>query len=155
MTAADSKPSQFQFHLELLVVIVGVLGLIHDSRTNAAPHAWAGLHALFGVLLAAAVATRYFRRLRRLPRMLPGEIRAFSRHLSRLLYLLLYALLLTDLLLALARRATQGAAFTPPENFQGYLAYGLLALVLIRVLGAYALCSRFVVAGAIGNGRLT
>jgi hypothetical protein len=153
MAAADCNPSPLQSHLELLVVIVGILGLIHDSWTNAAPHPWAGVHVLFGALLLAAVAARFLRRLQRSPRMLPGDIRAFSRHLSRLLYLLLYGLLLTDLLLALALRAIRGAAFTPPQNFQGYLACGLLALILIRALDT--LWRRFVVAGAMGNGRLT
>jgi cytochrome b561 len=154
MAAADCNSWPFQSPFELLVVIVGVLGLIQDSQSSALPHAWAGLHALFGGLLLAAVAARFIRRLRRSPRMLPGEIRAFCRHLSRLLYLLLYVLLFVDLLLALARGATRGAApFAPPANFQGYLAYGLLALVVIRAMGA--ICRRFAVAGAMGNGRLT
>ena len=123
-------------NLALLVIAVGVLGLIHDARTNSAPASWLNLHALFGVLLWVSVVARFWQRLRQSPRMLPADIRAFCRHVSRRVYLSLYTLLLVDLMFGILRNFPGRPLLAPAEDFQGYLGYGLLSLATIHVLGA-------------------
>ena len=147
-------------NLEPLVVVVGILGIILDSWPIPLLRG-ANFHALFGVLLWVAVVARFYRRLCQSPRMLPTDIRAFSRHLSRLVYLLLYVLMFLDLVIGTLRAVPKHTVIGPPENFQSYLGYGLVALITIH--GLAALCRRFVtyesavspVVLAQRNGRLT
>ncbi len=145
----------------LLVLVVGVLGLSHDCWAGAAAASWMNLHALFGMLLWVTVVARFCGRMHREPRMLPIDIRTYSRRLSRLVYLLLYVLLAFSLIIGILHRAPHRTFIAPAEDFQGYLAYGIVALVTIRAMSA--LCHRFVIRGAAnvpmhtlqGNGRLT
>jgi cytochrome b561 len=117
-----------QANLTLLVVIAGIAAVVQDSLAKSAPASYVNLHALFGALLWASVVARFHRRMHQSPRMLPIDIREFSRHLSRLVYLLLYILMLVRLII--------GSPAAP--HFQGYLGYGLIALITIQVLGDVA-----------------
>jgi cytochrome b561 len=117
----------------LLVVIVGIAGVVHDSLARTAPVSYMNLHALFGGLLWISVVARFHRRLRQSPRMLPIDIREFSRHLSRLVYLMLYILMFTSLI-------TGAVTSVAAPDFQAYLGYGLFALITIHVLAA--ICRR-------------
>jgi hypothetical protein len=85
------------------------------------------LHVLFAALLWICVAAQFYVRVRRAPFMLPADLRLLVRSLSRFVYLALYLLMFF--------RIAIGATH-PAEDFQGYLAGGLVALVTIRVLAA-------------------
>lgn len=141
-----------QTGLQLLVIVVGALGLIHDSQTGSARLATTYLHHLFGVLLWLWVIARFHNRVNELPRMQANDVRAFARHLSRQVYLLLYGLMFLKLSLAALYSVPHGAPFVP-EQFQSYLAWGVLALITIHA--SAALCLRFLIRGGVGNGRLT
>ena len=123
-----SRYTSLQANLTLLVMIAGIAAVVHDSLAKSAPASYLNLHALFGALLWASVVARFHRRLHQSPRMLPIDIREFSRHLSRLVYLMLYILMLIRLII--------GPPVAP--DFQGYLGYGLIALITIQVLGDVA-----------------
>jgi cytochrome b561 len=147
--AADSNRSAraravFHFPLAPFVLLVGILGVIHDSWPGPLPHR-GNLHVLFGILLWICVVARFYGRMHQTPRMLLADIRPFSRHLARLVYLLLYVLMFCRLITDVACAAPPGAILRAGEDFQSYLACGVLALVTIHVLAA--LCQR--------NGRLT
>jgi len=129
-----------------LLVLAGLLSLIHDTWMKPGPAAWLNAHFLFGALLCAWVVVRYYRRIRRIPRMQPSDIREFSRHLSRLVYLLLYLLMLFSLTVRFLRYLVHRPAIGSVEDFQVYLAFGVLALVIIHALAA--LCRQLLVHGA-------
>jgi cytochrome b561 len=143
--------------LAAMVIAVGILSQIRDSWPSPLPHR-GSLHALFGILLCLCVVERFYARFHRGPRMSIADIRPLSRHLSRLVYLLLYLLMFLHLVIVSA--APHRALLSSPEDFQSYLACGVLALVMIQALAA--LCHHLVVHGeqlSLGlvqrNGRLT
>jgi hypothetical protein len=125
-----------------LLVLAGFLCVIHDFWMSPAPPAWLNPHWLFAVLLSAWVAMRFYRRMHPAPyvhqtaRMQSGDIPAFSRHLSRLVYLLLYLLMLSSLSLRFVRHLIQGTAMGTADEFQVYLAGGVMALITIQALAA-------------------
>ena len=91
-----------------------------------------GVHALFGMLLNVSIIARFYSGMKYSPLLAPAGIRAFSRHLSRMVYLLLYTLMGLKLVIIAAR----GSNFESIEGFRGYLAYGVIALVVIHALAA-------------------
>jgi cytochrome b561 len=119
----------------LLVLTVGLLGLFHDN-----------LHVLFGVLLWVCVVARFYRHVRRLHPMQPVDIRTLVRDLSRWVYLLLYVLMFFRIAIGILRAAPHRPIFGPVEDFQSYLACGLIALATIHALAA--LCRHFAIQGA-------
>ena len=121
----------------LLVVLVGILSVIHDSWPGSLPHR-GNLHVLFGVLLWLWVVARFYGRMHRAPGMVLADIRPFSRHLAHLVYLLLYGLMFCRLIMDVATAAPPGAVLRADEDFQSYLAYGVLALVTIHALAAHS-----------------
>ena len=76
-----------------LVVIVGVLGLLHDSWPKQTQSFWINMHALIGLFLWLVLLARFAYRLRHAPPTLPAGTGALSRHLSSPVHLALYALL--------------------------------------------------------------
>jgi uncharacterized RDD family membrane protein YckC len=133
----------FRPPLASLVVLVGILGVIHDSWPQPLPHR-GNLHVVFGVLLLVCVVVRFYGRMRQNPGMVLADIRLFSRQLAHLVYLLLYVLMSCRLIMDVASAAPRWAILRADEDFQSYLACGVLALVTIRALAAH--CQR--------NGRL-
>jgi cytochrome b561 len=119
-----------------LLVLAGFLIVAHDFWMSPAPATWLNPHWLFAVLLSAWIAMRFYRRMHQAPRMQPNDIRAFSRHLSRLVYLLLYLLMLLSLSLRFVRHLIQGTGMGTAEDFQAYLAGGVMALITIHALAA-------------------
>jgi cytochrome b561 len=109
----------------LLVLAVGLLGLIQEN-----------LHLLFGVLLWAWVVARFYRRVRQAPAMSAGDIRTLVRELSRYVYLLLYVLMFFRIASSILRAAPHRPLFGPTEDFQSYLACGVIALATIHALAA-------------------
>jgi cytochrome b561 len=94
------------------------------------------LHVLFGALLWICVVARFYRRVHQAASMLPDELRALVRTLSRFIYLLLYILMFFRIATGIVRGAPHQPIFAPAEDFQGYLAGGLIALATIHALAA-------------------
>jgi len=134
----------------ILVVSVGVLGLFGDSGPKRIQAPWLNVQALFGLLLASLVIARFYGRVKYGPPLLPADIKKLSRHLSRMVYLLLYLTIGIKQLIVLASFVAHGGAFDfglfqltpdrgifePTAEFQAFLVYGLLALIIIRTLAA-------------------
>jgi cytochrome b561 len=138
--------------MALLVVAVGVLGLIDGSWPRRMLESWINIHVLFGLLLCGLVVARYQWRVKHSPGMLPTDVRELSRHLSRTVYLLLYVVIGFRLSIGIVnciwhggavdfnlfdehfRNGPDSKAFDPKDDFQLFLASGLFALAIIRVL---------------------
>lgn len=106
-----------------LILAIGSIGLLDDSRRRRGFAEFINAHALFGVWVVVFVTWRFHLRMRRLPRPQLEDIRAISRDLSRLVYLLL------GLAVLFMKLAPSGA-----DDLQGYLGDALAALVVIRLL---------------------
>jgi hypothetical protein len=128
---AAIKAGELRRGLTVLVCAVGVAGLILDSWPRPAHGTWINLHPLFGMLLWITVLVQ--------PRY-AGEIRQQSRAVFLLMYLLFGVSQLVRIGAWLwnsqARGTSHLAILQPPANLRDYLAYGVLALLSIRVLGA-------------------
>ena len=126
-----------QWGIVLLVFLVGLWGLLDDAHAPGLHERWFSLHTLFGLLLCAAIVARFYWA----PKATSGAALdpcVSVRHLSRLVYLVLYCLIAARELVNLAHPANP----PPVEAFQVYLAYGVGALVVIRLLGAVRHSSR-------------
>jgi hypothetical protein len=103
--------------------------------------------ALFALLLAGLLTARFRWWLKYSPPASAADIRLFSRGLSRTVYLVLYltigAQLIVNIVGALrgGAGAAQDLAMLKPTS-QAFVVYGLIALVLIRVL-AYLTWRRY------------
>jgi cytochrome b561 len=94
------------------------------------------MHALFGVAIWLYVVARFCRRLRRSPPMLPSDLHAFSRRLARVVYAWLYALMFVRLSIGILCAAPDRPIQISFDDFQGYLASGVLAIVTVHALSA-------------------
>jgi cytochrome b561 len=122
------------------------------------PHPGVG-QALFGVAIWLYVVARFYLRLRRSPPMQPSDLYVFSRGLARVVYASLYVLMFVRLSIGILCAAPDRPIQVSFDDFQGYLASGVLAIVTIHALSAA--CRHFVMnapsapGGAIQeNGRL-
>ena len=138
----------------MLVVIVGVLGLLHDSWPKSTQSFWINIHALCGLLLWVLLMARFWWRRGHLPPALPPEAGAFSLALARPVHLLLYALLFVIPILGVVTFIWHGrvfdfglfrvdfgvqknrAIFHPTEDIHGYLAYTLFTVAGLHALAA-------------------
>jgi cytochrome b561 len=125
-----------------VVVAVGIVGQIRDSSAKPPFEPWLNVHALFGLLLCTSIIARFYWLSQRSAVVPQIEINAFARRLSRMVYLLLYGLLGVKQIINITIKTHHPTLFAPVEDFQVYLAYGLLALVLIHVLAAVCRHSR-------------
>ena len=144
----------FHWAMFALVVIVGVLGLLHDSWPKQSQAFWINIHALIGMLLWVLLIARFGYRLRHSPPALPSDLGAFSRRLSSPVHLALYALMFVIPIVGFVTFIYHGrvldfglidldfgikknpAIFEPTEDIHGYLAYGLFALAGLHALAA-------------------
>jgi cytochrome b561 len=135
-----------------LAVLVGLLGLLHDSWLTTVVISGTYIHALFGSLLWGLVIARFYRRIKHSPLAQSADIREFSRHLSRMIYLLLYLLIGIKQIIAIvnfmwhggtldfgllqanSRIADDSPAFEPTKDFRAVLMCGISALALVRVV---------------------
>src|SRR5271156_4814748 len=78
----------------VLVIVVGVLGLLHDSWPKSTQAFWINIHALIGLLLWFTVMLRLWWRWRQPPPPLPARVGVLSRRLAGPVHGVLYALLL-------------------------------------------------------------
>jgi cytochrome b561 len=83
----------FHWIMFVLVVVVGTLGLLHDSWPKQTHVFWINVHAILGLLLWLTLIARYWWRIRHAPPILPSEVGALSRRLSTPTHWGLYALL--------------------------------------------------------------
>ena len=147
----------FHWLMFVLVVVVGVLGLLHDSWSKQTQTFWINMHAMIGILLWLVLMARIVYRRRHPPPALPalpGNIGAFARRLSNPVHLLLYALMFIIPCVGVVTFVFHGrvfdfglfqldpgikkdrAIFHPTEDLHGYLAYALFALAGLHALVA-------------------
>lgn len=137
-----------------LVVIVGVLGLLHDSWPKQTQAFWVNIHALIGIVLWVVLLARFGYRVRHSPPEQPADIGAFSRRFSNPVHLMLYALMFVIPIIGVVTFLYHGrvfdfgffhldfgikknrAIFGPTEDIHGYLAYALFALAGLHALAA-------------------
>jgi cytochrome b561 len=138
----------------LLVIVVGTLGLLHDSWPKSTQEFWINIHALLGLLLWAVVMLRLWWRWRQPPPALPVGVGALWPRLAGPIHGALYLLLLIIPLIGIVTFLFHGrvfdfglfqldfgikknrAIFHPTEDIHGYLAYALFALAGIHLLAA-------------------
>jgi cytochrome b561 len=150
------RPGAIVFHWTMfgLVVIVGTLGLLHDSWPKNTQSFWINIHALIGLLLWVVLLARFGYRLRHPPPALPADSAVFSRRLSSPVHLLLYALMFVIPIIGFVTFVYHGRVFElgafelglhvekdksifgPTEDIHGYLAYALFALAGLHALAA-------------------
>jgi cytochrome b561 len=144
----------FHWLMFALVVIVGVLGLLHDSWPKQTQAFWINVHAVIGIFLWLLLLARFGYRLRHSPPALPAEMGAFSRRLSTPVHFALYALMFVIPIIGFVTFIYHGrifhfglfelnfgiqknrAIFEPTEDLHGYLAYALFALAGLHALAA-------------------
>src|SRR3984893_17937634 len=83
----------FHWTTFLLVVVVGVLGLLHDTWPKRTQGFWVNVHAMLGLLLWATLIAHFWWRTRHQPPALPSEVSELSRRLSGPVHWALYALM--------------------------------------------------------------
>jgi cytochrome b561 len=144
----------FHWSMFALVVVVGVLGLLHDSWPKKTQAFWINVHAIIGLILWSLLIARFSWRLAHTPPLLPAEAGAFSRRLSAPVHFALYALMFVIPIIGIVTFIWHGRAFNfgifqidfgvksnravfhPTEDIHGYLAYALFALAGVHALAA-------------------
>jgi cytochrome b561 len=144
----------FHWSMFALVVVVGVLGLLHDSWPKKTQAFWINVHAIIGLILWSLLIARFSWRLAHTPPLLPAEVGAFSRRLSAPVHFALYALMFVIPIIGIVTFIWHGRAFNfgifqidfgvksnravfhPTEDIHGYLAYALFALAGVHALAA-------------------
>jgi cytochrome b561 len=144
----------FHWSMFVLVIVVGVLGLLHDSWPKETQRFWINVHALVGLLLWFMLVARIWWRARHMPPPLPPAVGAYSRRFSRPVHFSLYALMFITPIIGFVTFIYHGrvlnfgifqvdfgipsnrAVFHPTEDIHGYLAYALFAFAGIHALAA-------------------
>jgi cytochrome b561 len=144
----------FHWSMAILIVVVGVLGLLHDSWPRQTQAFWINIHAMIGLLVWVLLVARFAWRRTHAPPELPPRIGQFSRRLSYVVHLLMYALIFIIPIVGVVTFIWHGrvfdfglfrvdtgirsnrAIFHPTEDIHGYLAYALFALAGIHALAA-------------------
>jgi cytochrome b561 len=144
----------FHWTMFLLVVVVGVLGLLHDDWPKQTQAFWINIHVMLGLLLWLTLIARFWWRSRHAPPPLPPEVGNLSRRLSGPVHLTLYALMFITPIVGVVTFIWHGrvfdfglfhldlgvrsnkAVFRPTEDLHGYLAYAIFALAGIHAVAA-------------------
>jgi len=137
-----------------LVIVVGTLGLLHDSWPKKTQSFWINIHALVGLLLWLLVLARLGWRARHAPPPLPDSVGRGMRRLAALVHALLYGLLLLAPIIGIVTFVYHGrvfdfgifqidpgvkkdrAIFHPTEDIHGYLAYAIFGIAALHGLVA-------------------
>lgn len=150
------SPTAMAIHwiMFLLVVVVGALGLLHDSWPDATQAFWINVHAVLGICLWLILIVRFTWRLTHRPPALPNEAGAFALRFSSPVHWALYALLFVTPILGFVTFIYHGrifdfglfhldtgvkknrAIFHPTEDIHQYLAYALFGLAGLHALAA-------------------
>jgi cytochrome b561 len=144
----------FHWMMFLLLIVVGALGLLHDSWPKRTHVFWINVHAILGLLLWLTLIARFWWRVRHAPPALPVDVGAYSRRLSIPAHLGLYTLMFITPIVGVVTFIWHGRIFDfglfqisfsvpanrrifePTEDIHGYLAYALFALAGIHILAA-------------------
>ena len=144
----------FHWSMFVLVVVVGILGLLHDDWPKQTQAFWINTHAMIGLVLWVVLIARIRWRIRHPPPQLPADVGAFSRRFSGFLHWALYFLLFITPLIGVVTFVYHGrvfdfglfqvnpgiksnrAIFHPTEDIHGYLAYAIFALAGLHALAA-------------------
>jgi cytochrome b561 len=144
----------FHWVMFVLVVVVGTLGLLHDSWPRDTQAFWINIHALVGLALWSVLLARFWWRLHHPPPPLPPDAGKLSRRLSGPVHFLLYALMFIIPIVGVVTFIWHGRAFDfglfqvnfgvrsnkavfhPTEDVHGYLAYALFAFAGVHALTA-------------------
>ncbi|MEA3140880.1 MAG: hypothetical protein QOK23_3049 [Gammaproteobacteria bacterium] len=150
----ESGAMAFHWLMFALVVIVGVLGLLHDSWPKQTQGFWINMHALLGLALWITLMARAWWRTQHPPPPLMDSVGPFSRRAASVVHFALYALMFVIPIVGIITFVYHGrvfdfglfkvnfgipsnkAIFHPTEDLHGYLAYALFALAGIHVLTA-------------------
>jgi cytochrome b561 len=150
----DAGAIALHWVMALLIVVVGALGLLHDSWPKRTQAFWINLHALIGLVVLALLIARIGWRRRHRPPQLPADCGELSRRLSPPVQLLLYLLMFVIPILGIVTFIWHGrvfdfgwfrldfgvpknrAIFQPTELIHGYLAYALFGLATLHALAA-------------------
>lgn len=142
----------FHWATFVLVGVVGVLGLLHDSWPDHTQAFWINVHAVIGISLWLLVLARVWWRARHAPPAPPEKFSQWARQLSQVVHLLLYGLLLITPLIGIITFVYHGrvldfgifeidsgikknrAIFHPTQDIHGYLAYAIFGLVGLHAL---------------------
>lgn len=155
-TAEHYGPGAIAFHwiMFVLLLVVGTLGLLHDSWPRQTHVFWINVHAILGLSLWLTLVARFWWRIRHAPPILPLQVGALSRRLSTPTHLGLYALMFVTPIVGVVTFVWHGrildfglfqinfgirsdrAIFEPTEDIHGYLAYALFALAGVHILAA-------------------
>ena len=140
--------------MAVLIVLVGTLGLLHDSWPRQSQGFWINLHALIGLTVWILIVVRLWWRLRHPPPTPTPEIGVLTHRLAYAVHLLLYVLVFVIPLVGIVTFIWHGRAFElgffkvdfgvrsnraifhPTEDVHGYLAYVLFALIGLHLLAA-------------------
>ncbi len=144
----------FHWTMAALVVIVGVLGLLHDTWPKQTQAFWINVHALIGLVLWTVLIARLGWRHRHAPPILPDDVGWIAHRFSGPVHWLLYALLFLTPILGFVTFVYHGrifdfglfqvnpgiaknrAVFHPTEDVHGYLAYALFGLAGLHASAA-------------------
>jgi len=144
----------FHWSMFVLVVVVGILGLLHDDWPKQTQAFWINVHAIIGLILWSLLIARFSWRCTHAAPLLPAEVGAISRRLSAPVHLALYALMFVIPIIGIVTFIWHGRAFNfgifqvdfgvksnkavfhPTEDIHGYLAYALFALAGVHALAA-------------------
>jgi cytochrome b561 len=144
----------FHWSMFVLIVIVGILGLLHDSWPKQTQAFWINIHAVLGLLMWVVLMARIAYRIRNPPPPLPEQIGALSRRFSSPVHLALYALMFVIPIVGVVTFIFHGRVFDfglfrvdfgvqknrtifhPTEDLHGYLAYVLFGLAGLHSLAA-------------------
>jgi hypothetical protein len=145
--------------MALLVVTLGAAGLVAHLWLRAFVESWINIHAIFASLLCGWVILRYQSGTRWSPGMPPNDVREVFGRLSRSVYLVLYAVIAARQIICLVSsvghtgridfglfderfgNGPDGKVFDTQDDFQIFLASGLVILGILRVT-AYRLWLR-------------
>jgi len=125
--------------LASLVVLFGVLGLLDESWIEKVLGLRINVHGMFGLLLCTLISVRFYGRSKCAAPMLQSDIRDLSRELSRMVYLSLYVVIGVRQIIGLAAWHRPGGVlefgkFAADEDLRAIVVYGVVGLLLIRIL---------------------
>lgn len=144
----------YHWVMAVLVLVVGTLGLLHDSWPHATQTRWINIHAVIGLAVWLLLMLRFAWRLSHRPPDLPPDIGEFSRRTSYPVHLLMYLLLFVIPIFGIITFIWHGRVFDfglfridphvrgdrsifhPTEDIHGYLAYTLFAVIGLHTLAA-------------------
>jgi cytochrome b561 len=144
----------FHWSMFVLVVVVGILGLLHDDWPKQTQAFWINVHAMIGLLLWLVLIARMGWRMRHAPPSLPADVGALSRRFSSPVHWALYLLMFITPVIGVVTFVYHGrvfdfglfqidpgvksnrAVFHPTEDIHGYLAYAIFAIAGLHALAA-------------------